>query len=774
MSDKEKSISNQETPKKSRLNKNKKKVKIKFRHKHPILFTIFIFLIFSFFLGIFSSIIYVQDVLQSTPTVNERMLQSDNTSNIYDKNGEMIASLSSIKQDYISIDDVPKNYIDFLLSVEDNTFYETNGYSPKGLANAFISVVKSKLLKKGEVRGGSTIDQQLIKNTVFSSSDEDRTINRKIQEIWLSTQLNKNYSKNQILEWYINKINTGENSYGANTISITYYNKKLSELNDDSPETMSKLAIIAGLGQAPSEYNLYDNPKLVKKRRDIVLETALNSEKITQEQLNSIKEVDVLDGLQERNWRTNILSDISKKYNDYVVSTKNQVEKMGYNLEEDSIQIYTSLDKEKYDWLLDVAKKPEYFKDDGQEMAATVVDVKTGYVIAQVGGRNLSGDNQYNRAIQNTRSSGSSIKPFLDYGPAIEYLNLPTNYMLDSSDYVYPGTNLVARNFGGTTYGMVDMQRSLRMSLNTTTIRLLDLVGPDKAKAFMDKNGFSSLNDLTYEASEALGVNSSTEQLAYAFAGIANGGTLYEPSYVTKLVFSDGSEKEINPISSRSMSESTAFILTSMLKGVTQPTMSAQNSAIEEFKGMIAKTGTVGYDKALGMPNDSASDVWMNGATKSIAVSIWMGYDNPNEPNNFITGTGASKQEIYKDIMRHYNTGLDTSDWVQPNSVSKLDGDGINAHYVKLDTHENKTDLPTYSINDTVSNLLNVTNIGINNSKVNIPTVPESYVKDGWLNSLSEEDKNIYNYWKSNDYNDGFLPINNIQYLNNLGIFKNN
>lgn len=754
--------------KKSTNTYKNKRPKVKFRHKHPIIAGFFATCIVLGLIASFIAVVYVKNVLDLTPEVNERMLKSASTSNIYDSEGKIIASLSDVKQDYVKNENIPQVYKDFLLSTEDRDFYKTRGVSIKGLANAAISVVQSKILHRGVERGGSTIDQQLIKYSVFSTSDADRTINRKIQEIWLSTQMNKNYSKDQILEWYINKINMGEGSYGADTIAITYFGKHLKDFEERTPQNLSKLALIAGLGQAPSAYNLYDDPELVQKRRDVVLLSALNNGKISQQEYEETKKVDIKDGLKERYWRNNEINQVALKYNDYIQSTRNQLIEMGYNLETDSIQVYTALNRSQYDWLLETVKNPEYFQDDQQEVAVTVVDVQSGYVIAQAGGRDLDGKNQYNRAIQNTRSSGSSIKPFIEYGPAIEYLNKASNTQLDSSPYTYPGTNLVANNFGGATYGIVTMQQALRMSLNTPSIRLLDEVGPDRAKAFMDKTGFKNIPNIVYAGSDALGVNASTEQLAYAFAAIANGGMIYEPSYITKIVYSDGSEKEIKPKQSRAMKDSTSFILASMLKGVTQPDGSAPNAAIPEFAGMITKTGTVGYDPALGMPSNAASDVWMNGSTKSVAVSIWSGYDNPNEPGHYVSDSSQMKQKIYKDIMKHYNEGKDTSDWKQPESVQKLSGDGLNAFYAPLDQNEVRS-LPTLDESAFQFNLPE----SVKNTDKQFVTPPKDYEVNKWVIDLKGEDKEIYQYWKSNDYSSSMLPSVDQNYLFKENIFSN-
>ena len=221
-------------------------------------------LVFLFFVGTSAATYIVHKYTKNLPTITKRSLTSDASSNMYASNGKLIWSSAVNKRIYVKYKDIPQDYINLLLSTEDRGFYQDRGISPKGLINAGLSYAKEKA-HLGQARGGSSIEQQLIKLSVFSTSVKDRNVKRKIKEMFLAQQLDHNYSKNKILEMYINKIYLGEGSYGAQTIAKTYYNKTLKQLN------LSQLAIIAGLGQAGSYYNLYDNPNAVKIRRNQVL-----------------------------------------------------------------------------------------------------------------------------------------------------------------------------------------------------------------------------------------------------------------------------------------------------------------------------------------------------------------------------------------------------------------------------------------------------------------------------------------------------------------------
>lgn len=731
----------------------KKKIKIKFRHKHPIIFSLLVIFSTLFVLVTSTGIWFIEDTLDNAPKITEQMLKSDGTSNMYDANGNIIWSSTEIRRDYINSSDIPSTYIDMLLSVEDSTYKEHIGVSKKGVINMFITPILSKIPGLNiQARGGSSIEQQLIKQTAFDTTNEDfiSTLKRKIVEVWLSLQLDQNFTKDEILEFYVNKIFLGENSYGINTISITYFGQPISNFSDSTPENLSKVAIIAGLGQAPSNYNLYDNPEAVRIRRNEVLLSAFNNNKITEAQYKAVLKVDVLQDLQPRFWRNEIVQAQVSKYNAYISATMNQISKLGYDLNKSPLQIYTHLQPDQYEWLTDVVNN-SYYKDDLHQVAVTVTDTKTGVVIAQSGGR-FETANGINRAIQTTRSSGSGMKPFIVYGPLIEYFGYASNSLWDSSPYVYPGTDFVATNYGGASYGMVTMQYALAMSLNTPVTRGLDnVVGSSYAKEFLSGIGLDVKE--SYGGSDALGLDVSTEMTAAAYAAIANNGVYNSPQYISKLVFSDGSERQIVGENHKGMEPSTAFILAKMLKTTTNPGFSAQRASLNQFPGYIVKTGMTNYDESYGW-DDVTPDSWISGATKSVAVSIWTGYDSPNEYGHWISTLDTTKYELFREIMLHYNEGKDTSDWNMPENVIDL-GNGYYQAYPEKDIVASPA---TFDVVDN-SNIVN-SNKYFNN-KIQIEQekiesdVPADYKIGDWINNLSENDKKIYDFYKQKN---GSLP----------------
>lgn len=717
----------------TRLQKIKKIISKTFK----ILFKFTLLLIFtaSLFTGF-----YVLKTVNDSPKITESLLNESvgETSNMYATDGTIIWSDTEHIRDYIKIEDVPDNYKKMLLATEDKDFYTNPGFDFKALINAVLS--------RGR-RGGSGINQQLVKNVSFSSSDEDRTIKRKIQELFLSIQMEKNFSKDKILEYYINLINMGEGSYGANTIAITYYNQSLKDLTGNDASTISKLAIIAGLGQAPSTYNLYDNPEAVEKRREEVLLSALREKIIDENMYEEVKKVPVQEGLQTRYWRNTNVLEQGKEHSAYIASALEQIKDLGYDLNRTPMQIYTALDTKVNSEVKSIFDNFYGYQDENMQAAGTFIDPNTGYVMAQYGGRYGEAFG-LNRATQKTRSSGSSTKPWISYGPAIEYFGKGSGTLLDSSNYTYPGTSIVARNYGGATYGNISMAKALKWSLNTPAIRLLDEVtGSANTKKFLSGIGMD-VNE-TYGGQDALGLNISTQQLAAAQATLANLGTYKTPQYITKIKFNDNSEKEIILPSNKAMNESTAYILLRMMEEVPRADGTAR-FAILPYSGYAVKTGTVGYDSSYGFGDGTASDLWIGGTTKSVSAGFWVGYDTPYEYGNQIyESVYHNHQVLFKQLMQYFNEGKDTSQWEKPstvtgNSVESLYptdyGQNVSSYSIpKLDSFDSSV-FKTFSTS--TSNQLN--DLGFDKYKT-----PSDYDKIiNWENNIDKDKLTDFNNYK--------------------------
>lgn len=687
--------------------------------------------------GIFTIGLYISSTLKDIPQITTQMLRSDNSTNMYASDGKtLIWSSARYKRKYVDIKDVPDMYKNLLLATEDANFYHENGASVKGMANAGLSLVKSKISPGSAVRGGSGIEQQLIKLTVFSTSAADRTISRKVKELYLAKQLDKNYSKDKILEFYINKIYEGENSYGAQTIAYTYFSKPLKKLS------ISQQAIIAGLGQSPTSYNLYNNPDLVKLRRNIVLKRGLQQKVLTKSQYEKALKTPIKQGLKKRFWQAARTDEITSKHNAFVTSALQQIKSLGYDVNQTPVQITTTLNVKDENYVLNLFNNnSQYFQDYNQQAAVTITDPKTGDVLVQIGGRHSNTIGALNRATSTNRSSGSSIKPILDYGPAFEYFNWQTNHFVSSAAYHYAGTNIYAYDYGGSQHPNSNAQEALRQSYNAAALRTLDTVGPTRAKKFISKLGITSNQPL--QGSTGISMNVSTSEMAGAIGAFGQSGVYHPTRYVKSLKFSDNSVKDITFKPVQAMRASTAYVMTSILEGVFSSRGTAPDAKIDGV-AMAGKTGTNAYPDGL-YPN-SAMDLWTIGYTKSISTALWYGYDQPMKYGNQMNEIqgDSNKDRLFKAIMQYMNKGKDTSEWKKPSTVTSLGGSGLSANYVAND--EPKDDVKTLDKVDTsVTNTYpNDSSKGVKATKPRVPNTPKDYKVGSWKKALKKQQKEFY------------------------------
>lgn len=618
------------------------------------------------------------DMVHKAPVITKQMLSSDSSSKMYDVNNNLIWQSSHLKRQYVKYDDLPKTYIDALISVENKSFFSDKGVSWKSVASAALgNITHSGVSSNGTQRGGSTITQQLIKLSAYGTGAKYQTYTRKVQEMYLAYNLTNTFSKKQILEFYVNKLYEGHNIYGAQTIANYYFGKNLKDL------TVSQQAIIAGIGQSPSVYDLYGSPEAIKlssDRRNVVLNAMLQNKAISKADYDKAKATSVTDGLIPQNQQSIEVDEVTRKDQAYISNALSQVKALGYDYTQDGLEIHTALNQKMQDIVNDRLNNSSAYQNmEGVQAAATITQPSTGYVMAQVGGRKL-GDSLYglNRSSLTTRSTGSGIKPLIDYGPAIQYLNWPTNKILSDTPYVYPGTNIALTDFDRNYMGNITMKQALALSRNITAARTLDAVGGGRASTFLNKLGLPNKGDKT-GGSDSIGIDASSAQMAAAYGAVANGGVMNTTRYVTKIVTPDGNEQQTPNHQVEAMSPGTAFSLISMMKDVFKQNSTGSNAAIPGLN-QAGKTGTVGYDASWNMPAGAVSDSWVNGFVKGASISMWTGFDEPKK-NYIPANLETNDQLVYKDIMNGIKGMVDTSDW-QPTGVRSLG----NGFYQKVDT----------------------------------------------------------------------------------------
>ena len=687
----------QPTPKKSvKKNSGKGSGKTSGPHKKglfiKILLGILSFFCILFLAGVGLFWYYAKDA----PELTDKKLDATVSSKLYTQDGELFEDLGAEKREKISANELPKTLEDAIVSVEDRRFYKHIGVDPIRIIGSALSNFTS-----GGLQGGSTLTQQLIKLSFFSTSAEDQTLKRKAQEAWMAVRLEQKKSKQEILTYYVNKVYMSNGLYGMETASEMYFGKKLSELS--LPQT----ALLAGMPQAPSAYDPYVYPDQAKKRRDTVLYTMLQNEKISQTEYDQAVNVPVTDGLQELTQS----DDNTKIVDNYVKEVINEVqEKTDKNVYTDGLEIYTNLDLDAQKKLYDIVNTDQYvsYPDDEMQVASTLIDTNTGKVKAQIGGRHIPEDVTLgnNLAVNTSRDFGSTMKPVTDYGPAFEYLKYSTGKTITDAPYNYEGTSTPVGNWDNQYMGTITLRQALYLSRNVPAVKLFNEVGSDKVASFLKNLGieYSTIhqsNAISSNTEEQDGTKygASSLKMAAAYAAFANGGTYYKPQYVNKIVFQDGTEETYEPDGKTAMSPETAYMITDILKDtITEGTgTNAQIAGLYQ----AGKTGTSNYTDdeyaKLGISSGVYPDILFAGYTPNYSISVWTGYNKKMTPVTSESSHVAS--DVYRELMQYVSANVTNTDWEMPSGLIRVGGELYykDQYTVKSNTVAPSTTIPSSS-----------------------------------------------------------------------------
>lgn len=555
-------------------------------------------------------------------------LDSSEPTVLYDINGDEYAKLGNEMRDKVTYDELPEVLVDAIVATEDSRFFQHNGFD----APRFFKASLGQLIGNSDAGGASTLSMQVIKNKLTSrvASGIDGII-RKFQDIYLAIfKLEKNYTKEQIIEFYVNNHGLGGNIYGVSQAARVYFNKDIQDLN------LAEASIIAGMFQAPNTYRPTneENIEAVTKRRNTVLYLMERHGYISKEEREIASSISV-----ESLVNYNETADISgnSEYQGYIDTVVAEVEdKYDANPYTTPMKIYTNLDREKQDGVNRVMNGESYtWINDVIQSGVSVLDSETGKILAIGAGRNKTGVNTLNYATSIKRQPGSTAKPLFDYGPLIEYNNASTfgyndgkdNYkMFVDEPYSYTNGKEI-NNWDGKFMGNMTTRRALSLSRNIPALKAFQQVDNSKIIEFVEKLGIKPEveNGKIHEA-HALGafdgVNSL--QMAAAYAAFSNGGYYNEPYSVSKVVFTQsGEEYEHKNKKEKVMEDSTAFMITSIL----DDTSITGGGAIDK---VAMKTGTTNFDenyrKQLGMADDAIRDSWVIGYTTKTVIGLWYGY----------------------------------------------------------------------------------------------------------------------------------------------------
>ena len=606
--------------------------------------------------------------VSKAPALSESKLVATTSSKIYDNKNELIADLGSERRVNAQANEIPTDLVKAIVSIEDHRFFDHRGVDTIRIMGAALR----NLQGKGGLQGASTLTQQLIKLTYFSTSTADQTLSRKAQEAWLAVQLEQKATKQEILTYYINKVYMSNGNYGMQTAAENYYGKDLKDLS------LPQLALLAGMPQAPNQYDPYSHPEAALERRNLVLSEMKGQKYISAEDYEKAINTPITDGLQS----LKSANSYPAYMDNYLKEVIDQVEQeTGYNLLTTGMEVYTNVDKNVQQRLWDVYNTDEYiaYPDDEIQVASTIVDVTNGKVIAQLGARHQSSNVSFgiNQAVETNRDWGSTMKPITDYAPALEFdIYDSTATIVRDIPYNYPGTNTPVYNWDRGYFGNITLQYALQQSRNVPAVETLNKVGLNRAKTFLNGLGIdypdmhysNAISSNTTESNKQYGASS--EKMAVAYAAFANGGIYHKPMYINKVVFSDGSEKEFSDPGTRAMKETTAYMMTEMMKTVL--TSGTGFNAYISWLPQAGKTGTSNYsdeeiENHIKSSQLVAPDEMFVGYTRKYSMAVWTGYSNRLTP---VIGNGFTvASAVYRSMMTYLSEDDHPGDWTMPEGL---------------------------------------------------------------------------------------------------------
>lgn len=630
-----------------------KKFKKKFKYgtlKDKILILIMLFLIF-----IFSAFIaFAVYIIVNAPSMKAENLYKNNATVLFDMNDNEIARLGTENRELITYDELPEVLVDAIVATEDSRFFQHNGIDIARFSKAVIG----QLMGRSDAGGGSTLTMQVSKNATGNSvSSGIKGLIRKFTDIYLSVfVLEKQYTKEQIIEFYVNIPNLGSGSYGVEQASKTYFGKSVADL------TLAEASLIAGLFQAPSAYNPYVYPEKAQNRRNMVLNLMYKHGYISESERDAAKEIPVKSLLAGRDTSMN-------KYQGFIDTVVEEVEnRTGNNPYAVPMKIKTTLDPKRQDVINDIydgkfpSTKGHKWKNDVAQAGIAVIDVKTGALVAVGAGRNKTTLSSWNFATQERRHPGSTAKPVLDYGPAIEYLGWGTGTTVIDDTYKYSSGGSI-KNFDNGFKGIMTAKTALAQSRNIPALYTFQQTTSEQKNEFATKLGWTHVEDdgngNILETCSIGGFNGVTPlEMAAAYSTFARGGTYIEPYSFTEIEYTDSGEiYTFKPKKHEAMSESTAYLVTQILKHA----VSGGYVGVGKVSGteIAAKTGTSTVDEAAkkyyGWKGNPIGDSWEVAYSPDYAVATWYGYKERRKDYYLVGKEGSAAR---KAITRELTKGI--------------------------------------------------------------------------------------------------------------------
>ena len=575
-----------------------------------------------------------------------RITGCDRTSIIYDGQSDVVSRLHGVQdRTWVSVSELQPSTVYAFISAEDVRFFEHEGVDVIRIAGAIVADIKAG----SYVQGASTISQQLIKLSHLTS---EKTISRKAEEAALAYEMERQYSKEDILEMYLNYVYFGGGYYGIEAAAEGYFGVHASDL------TLDQSAMLAGILKSPSGYAPHINYAASINRRNNILRLMRDYGYITDDEKK-----------QAAAKRPTILHDKREEYSGYYTDavTKSAAALMGITVDElirGGYSIYSAMDSDIQHYCEEMFKNGELFPAEDSEAAIVVLEPSTGMVVAMVGGRSYTGGISFNRATDIRRQPGSVIKPVIAYAPAFEYLNYTAADMILDEETTF--ADYTPSNYGNKYYGWVTVREAVTKSLNVPAVKTLSAVGVYRAKDFAKRCGieFDDKDDSLALALGGFTYGVSPLQIAGAYSCFASGGIYNTPTLIKKITDRNGlTVYEYRQDSRRVMSEANAYILTSMLKSVvTEGTGHRLNTLDIPIAG---KTGTVGLA-------NGNRDAWMAGYTPEYTAVVWQGYDSDRLGLLPSSATGGTYPALMLyELFNHIYPDGRSGDFEKPESVKQ-------------------------------------------------------------------------------------------------------
>ena len=605
--------------------------------------------------GVFAIFAFCIYIMSTCGEFDPNKLASQDQTVIYDSQNNIIAKLGIEKRESIKYDDLPQVLVDAIIATEDSRYFEHNGVD----GARFLKASLGQIMGNSSAGGASTLTMQVVKNNLTST---EQTITRKFKDIYLAVFfMEEKYTKEEILEFYVNDSLLGGNVYGVEEASKYYFGKSVSELS------LTEAAIIAGLFQSPNGYNPYYYPEKTAARRKTVLNLMVRHGYITKEEAEIANSIDVSSLLAEKTEETD--------YQGYIETVVAEVKnKTGNDPALVSMEIHTTMDANIQNGINQVLAGVGYdWTDDKVQAAITVIDVETGAITAVGTGRNRTVKLGWNYATQTKRQPGSTAKPIFAYAPGFEYANFSTYQLFTDENWKYTdGTEI--GNWDSNYKGLMTLREALSISRNIPALKAFQEVqkeaGNKKIVELVENLGIDLPGDVAYESYSigGMGEGVTTTQMAAAYAAFANGGYYTEPYTVKSIKYRDtGEVEDFEHEKKQAMKESTAYLITNVLEHAVNYGF---HGGTKQYAGTVAaKTGTSNYPDSVlekyKLPDNAVNDLWTVAYTPKHSISLWYGYDEAS--SEYYSTVGTPKDNLMTAIMKHIP--VTTDPFKKPSSV---------------------------------------------------------------------------------------------------------